>query len=496
MVVDEHEYALLVVGGGPAGMSAARAAADAGLRTVLVDERPTLGGQIFKQPGPGFRISDPRAMGRQWRFGRSLIEETLGSAVEIRLRTSVVSLEPDPDGGWSAALYTDGEPVRLLRVPRVVLAPGAHDRPIVFPGWTLPGVITAGGLQTLAKTQRMLPGERMVFAGSGPVALAFPAQLAGFGARHRCGIGGRSGAATGRRRSDRESRPRQRRRCSGTPRSTAPSCSGTGYRCGTPGSWSAPKGAAGSSGWCTPRWTRDWRVIPGTEEAISADVLCLGYGFVPSPELLRLVGCDFDDDESLGGPVVRRDEWCRTSVDGIYAAGDGTGVEGSYVAIDEGRTAGLAAAMDAGSVSTSWAEAVVAPARRRIRRRRALVAATSRMYRVGDGIYRLADDDTVVCRCEEVRAGTLAAAVTATADVSVVKAITRAGMGPCQGRNCQRHIASMISRRTGEGIGAVTVATPRMPVRPVPIGAVADHSVTDPGLFLAAGRSRWLSRPR
>lgn len=484
-MVEEHEYALLVIGGGPAGMSAARAAADAGLRTVLVDERPTLGGQIFKQPGPGFRVTDPQQLGRQWRFGRGLIDATQESAVEIVLRTAVVSLEPDL-GGWLAVLHTDGEPVRMLRVPRIVLAPGAHDRPVVFPGWTLPGVITAGGLQTLAKTQRVLPGRRMVFGGSGPVALAFPAQLAGQGARIVTAL---------------EAGPAPRladiwRIAAAARGNVSLLRDAAQYRAAlirrrVPLRYGRivvrAEGRNRVEQVVHAAVDADWRVIAGTEEQIQADVLCLGYGFVPSPELLRLLGCEFDDNESLGGPTVRRDEWLRTSVEGIYAAGDGTGVEGSLVAIDEGRTAGVAAALDAGAVSPSWAESAVTKGRRRLRSRRALAAATARMYRVGDGIYRLADDATVVCRCEEVRAGALATAISTTADVSVVKALTRAGMGPCQGRNCQRHIASMISRRTGEPIGTVAVATPRMPVRPVPIAAIADPSITGPGLFLAPG---------
>src|SRR6478735_2106682 len=179
-MADEQGYAVLVIGGGPAGMSAALATADAGLRTLLVDERPSLGGQIFKQPGPGFTVTDPGPLGAQWRFGRSLVEKTGAAPVEKALRTSAVELEPGP-GGWTAILV-DEAGSRAVTVPRVIIAPGAQDRPMVFPGWTLPGVMTAGGLQTLAKTQRFLPGRRMAFAGSGPVALAFPAQLAGFGA--------------------------------------------------------------------------------------------------------------------------------------------------------------------------------------------------------------------------------------------------------------------------------------------------------------------------
>jgi len=488
VVADEHEYALLVIGGGPAGMSAALAAAGAGLRTVLVDERPGLGGQIFKQPGPGFVVNDPVAMGRQWRFGRALIDTVEQADVEIRSRTSVVSIEPEYDGDWTAVLYTDGEPVRQLCVPRIVIAPGAHDRPVVFPGWTLPGVMTAGGLQTLVKTQRVLPGERMVFAGFGPVALAFPAQLAGFGARIVDAL--EAGPAP---------RPADFWRIArAAPGNAALLRDAAQYR-GQLLRHRVPlrygrivvraEGDARVERVVHAAVDADWRVLPGTEQSVEADLLCLGYGFVPSPELLRLVGCAFDDDESLGGPAVNRDRWCRTSVPGIYAAGDGAGVEGSYVAIDEGRIAGLAAALDAGRLEEPTAEEAASAARRRIKRRRALAAATGRLYRLGAGVYELAEESTVVCRCEEVPSSAITAAIAATADVSVVKAMTRAGMGPCQGRNCQRHIAAMITRRHGSDIGAIPTATPRMPVRPVPIGAMADHGVTDPGLFLPPGES-------
>jgi hypothetical protein len=167
----------------------------------------------------------------------------------------------------------------------------------------------------------------------------------------------------------------------------------------------------------------------------------------------------------------------------VYAAGDGAGVEGSFVAIDEGALAGLAAALDAGTMTADAARSAAEPARRRLARRRALSAATTRMYRVGPGIFELAEDDTVVCRCEVVRQGTLAASIDASSDINVVKAYTRAGMGPCQGKNCQRHIASLIGRRHHRPVADVALATPRVPLRPVPIGALADYDIVGRTLF-------------
>jgi len=469
---------LLVVGGGPAGISAAVTAARAGLRVLLADERPTLGGQIFKQPGPGFTVTDPGAMDRHFRFGASVVNSVTGTGVEVALRTAVVAVE-----GKQVVLVPDGQAARTVTAERMVLAPGAHDRPVVFPGWTLPGVITAGGLQTLAKTQRVLPGRRMLFAGSGPVALAFPAQLAKYGATVVAAL--EAGPPPG---------PVDIARLAGAAWGNvdllrdAALYRATLLRHRVPLRYRRMVVRAEGDG----RMERvvhaqvdaDWRVVPGTEEVVTVDILGLGYGFVPSLELMRLVGCSFDHDENLGGHVVRRDEWQRTTVDGVYGAGDGAGVEGSYVAIDEGRIAGLAAALDAGRITHGSALKLAAPARRRLARRRALTAATKRLYRVGHGIYDMSTPDTVVCRCENVRSRDIADAVETTADINVVKAFTRAGMGPCQGRNCQRHIAAMIAAR--HGIADVPLATARMPVRPVPISAMADHTIEGPGLFLAS----------
>jgi glycine/D-amino acid oxidase-like deaminating enzyme len=483
MPVDEHEYDVLIVGGGPAGMAAASTAADAGLKTVLVDERPTLGGQVYKQPGPGMRVTDAREMGAQYLAGRRLIDEVEASKAAILLRTSVVDLEPDADA-WVAMVHTEGDPVASMRARRVIVAAGAHDRPVVFPGWTLPGVITAGGLQTLAKTQAFVPGERIVFAGSGPVALAFPAQLAGYGANIVTAL--EAGPAP--------SPVDLARIAVAAPGNVGLLMDAARYQAALlarriPLRYRRMVVRAEGDGRVErvvhARVDAQWRVVPGTEESVEADVLCVGYGFTPSTELLRLAGCGFETVEDLGGPVVRKDEWCRTDVPGVYAAGDGAGVEGSAVAADEGRIAALAAARDAGMLEADAAATRARPLLRRLDRRRALTRATERMYGVGDGVFALADAETTVCRCEGVAEADVRAAVETAPEVNAVKALTRAGMGPCQGRMCGRHIAAMIAQSSGVAMADVAPSTPRMPVRPVGIGAIADANVTDPGLFQA-----------
>ncbi len=476
-MAERESYDLLVAGGGPAGLAAAAQAAAAGLSVAVVDERVTLGGQIFKQMGPGFDVRDPRALGADYVRGRALIDAAVASGATLLLRTSVVAIEGD-----AVVLVAEGEPARSVTARRLLLAPGAHDRPVAFPGWTLPGVLTAGGAQTLVKTQRVLPGDKIVFAGSGPLALAFPAQLHGYGANvalvleagpaprvgdvvrmaaaARGNVGLLRDAVRYRAQLLRGRVPLRYRRIV--------------VRAEGEGRVESVTHAAVDA---------QWRVIGGSEETIAADTLCLGYGFVPSTELLRLAGCVFGYDEDRGGPVVTVDAWMRTSVPGVLAAGDGTGVEGSYVAIDEGRLAAIGAARDLGAMTEAAAEAAARPVRARLDRKRAFSAALRPMHRVGPGLFELTGPDTVVCRCEEVRRDELDAAIAASRDPNVVKALTRAGMGLCQGRNCQRQVAARIVARHGGEVGGVAVATPRLPARPVALGQIAKVPDEDLGRF-------------
>src|SRR6185295_3815998 len=177
------------------------------------------------------------------------------------------------------------------------------------------------------------------------------------------------------------------------------------------------------------RCDADWRPVPGTEERVEVDTLCVGYGFFPSVELLRVAGCAFRYDEDLGGPVVVVDEWLRTTAPGVSAAGDGTGIAGALVAVDEGRLAALGAALDLEALAPSEAERQARPVRARLARKAAFRKALRRLHAIGPGVYELATDETVVCRCEEVTRGELHEAAAETTDVNTVKSLTRAGMG-------------------------------------------------------------------
>ena len=470
-------YDLLILGGGPAGLAAAAEGLAHGLHVGLVDERPTLGGQIYKQFGRGFRVREPHRLGRDYARGRRLIEAVEGTAARLLLRTSAVSID-----ATSVVLVEEGAHARAVSAERILLAAGAHDRPVVFPGWTLPGVLTAGGAQALVKTQRVTPGRRLVFAGSGPLALAFPAQLHHYGARVVLAI--EAGPPP---------TPLDLLRLAGASRGNLGLLrDAIGYRAqllrgGVPLRYGRivvrAEGDERVEAIVHAAVDANWRVRPGSEERVEADTLCVGYGFFPSVELPLLAGCAMSYDEDLGGPLVIVDEWMRTTVAGVCAAGDGTGVAGSLVAVDEGRLAAMGAALDLGTLPPDVAERRAAPLRERLRRKRAFREALRPMHAIGAGIYELARPDTVVCRCEEVVRNDVDRAVDGSADINVVKSLTRAGMGLCQGRSCQRQIAALIAARYGVLLADVAPATPRLPLRPVPLGAIADANIEDKGFF-------------
>ena len=253
--------------------------------------------------------------------GRALIEAAERSGARLLLATSCLTLR-----GTEAVLVAEGEQARTVAAGTILLAPGAHDRPVAFPGWTLPGVLTAGAAQTIVKAHRVTPGERLLFAGSGPLALAFPAQLHHYGVNVVAAL--EAGPAPG---------PGDVARLAAAARGNVRCCATRSrYRSellrgrvplryrrivvraeGRDRVEAVVHAAVDArlAGACRAR-----------EERVEVDALCIGYGFFPSVELFRVAGCDLRYDEDLGGPVVVVDAWQRTTVPGVLAAGDGTGV--------------------------------------------------------------------------------------------------------------------------------------------------------------------------
>ncbi len=366
---------ILVVGAGPAGIAAACAAAESGRRVAVLDDNPDAGGQIWRAS-----LTSPEAS--TW------IARFRASGAELHGGATVIDA-PSP-----GVLDTDSG---AIRYDKLVLATGARERFLPFPGWTLPHVAGAGGLQALVKGGLPIAGKRVVVAGSGPLLLAVAAYL-----RKRGAIVPLIA----------EQAPASKLASFATALSAAKlteaialrwQLRGVRYRTGT---W--PIATAAGEVMLRTR-NRTWRE--------ACDYLACGFGLVPNLELPMLLGC------SLTGGFVAVDDDQRTSLDNIYCAGEPTGIGGLEKALVEGLIAGYSAAGDPAKARPHF------PVRARARR---FQQALDRAFPLRDELKSLAPPETIICRCEDVTIGR----VHAHSSWRSAKLHTRCGMGPCQGRVC------------------------------------------------------------
>jgi glycine/D-amino acid oxidase-like deaminating enzyme len=435
---------VLVVGAGPAGLSAARDLALAGANVVVADERLHPGGQFFKPLAPSQMI-DRRRLDRQFRSGMALHEAALQAGVRILNETTV----------WAAFSPTEVAAIvagrsTLFRPKRLVLATGAYEQSLPVPGWTLPGVMTVGALQTLGRSYRVAPGERIVIAGNGPLCLQTAAELLDGGANVVAVLESAS-------RPSWASLPEVLR-----------------------AAWANPLLLASGLALVSRlkpvlHWRRrvtrllgDERVrrVEAAELGIDADIVALGYGFSASSELARSLGCAHRFAARGNGSmetVTDRDG--RTSVAEVFAIGDGARFGGAQAAMAAGSIAAAAVAGDLGLAGSQPHRA-----RRRLPRAERFQSSLWRLFEAAPLQASAIDASALVCRCEEVNFGSLRAWVKAGYDTpAALKRMTRAGMGRCQGRYCAPLIARICSGKPGE----FDLFAPRPPAKPVPIRALA-----------------------
>jgi len=476
-----------VVGAGPAGLAAAIVLAEHDADVVLVDEQARPGGQIYRQP-PATFADAALPPGPRYARGRGLLAAADAAAFR-RLGGTIVwgIFEPDdaeavrlngsaPSPSWLLALAGDAGLERLA-VRNVLVATGAYDLPVAFPGWTLPGVMAAGGVQAFVKSQKLLPGRRFVLAGAHPLLLLVADQLLAAGAdvaavalaQPRPAITDAVAAAA-----------RLRGRVAGVGAAAGPLL--RLRRAHVPLLFShVVAEAEGSDGVEAARLRPvddAWQPTGAADARFECDTLALGYGFVPSTELVRQAGCAHAWRSAAGGWVTEHDEWQRASRTGISVAGELTGVAGAEQAEEEGRLAAIGILQELGRLDAGSAARLAAPVRRRLRTlRRFSMLVQERFEPRRDALAALVDGSTIVCRCEEVTADELRAALAAhphLGDADAVKQLTRVGMGPCQGRFCQPTVAALTAAATGREVAELGPFTARPPVKPMPLGRLAD----------------------
>ncbi|MFE2915448.1 FAD-dependent oxidoreductase [Kitasatospora indigofera] len=427
-------YDLAVIGAGPAGLAAAVTAADLGLRCALLDAGPRTGGQYYRHPAPGLGATRPGRLHHGWRHytalaGR-LAAHTRAGRVDHLAEHQVWTAERAE--GWllHAGVGAAAERRATVRARAVLLATGAYERQLPFPGWTLPGVVTAGGAQAMLKSGLVLPGRRIVLAGSGPLLLAAASSLVAAGAEVPLVAEAADYLGYARRPAVPAAVPGKlaegavhaaallRHRVRLLRRTAVVEAHGTDRVTGV----------------TLARLDRDWRPLPGTERRVACDALAVGHGLLPQIELATELGAETRRTPD-GAFALRVDARQRTSLPGLWAAGETCGVGGADLALAEGELAAFAVAGRPPAAGTV----------RRRARLRAFAELMAAAHRPGAGWPGWLRPDTEVCRCEEVTAGRIGEAVDAlgAGDARTVKLLTRAGMGWCQGRMCGPAVACL-----------------------------------------------------
>ncbi len=464
----ETHYDALVVGAGPAGMSAASALAENGLRVAVIDEQNAPGGQIYRAVGAS-PLPSRAILGDDYWHGETLLQRFVASKAGFLAQTTVWQIDRVGES-WRIAVSAAGES-RLLSAAHVVLATGAQERPVPVPGWTLPGVMTVGAAQVLLKTTGAVPQGATVLAGCGPLLWLYAAQV--------LRAGGQIDALL-------DTTPRAQRRAAmkhlfdflrsdyllkgvsllmEVKRRIKVISGVTSFR------------ATGIDAADAVEYTRD----DGTHGRLPLDTLLIHQGVVPNVNLSNALGCEHEWNDAQCCWQPKLDAWLHSSQPGVFIAGDGSGIGGARTAEAQGELAALQIAHLAGASDAATRDAAACAVRARVARALRGRAFFETMYRPADAM-RIPGGDTLVCRCEEVTAQQIVdAAQVGCSGPNQLKAFLRCGMGPCQGRMCGLTACELLARESGTPMRELGYYTLRFPTKPLTLAEIAALPATEEG---------------
>ncbi|MGV8875894.1 MAG: FAD-dependent oxidoreductase [Rhodoglobus sp.] len=464
---------VLIIGAGPAGLAAAQSARQAGAEVILLDSSDSLGGQYWRHLPANRPAKKEAILHHGWALFQSLVTELVGDsgceiisgahvwAIETGTRPVVHAVIGEPDGR--------GRKRMSFHPTAIVIATGAYDRTLPFPGWDLPGVFTAGAAQALAKGERLAVGQRVVVAGAGPFLLPVTQSLAAAGSHVVAVLEANRALPLIR---------------GWLPKAwqLLPAASKglelAGYVAGhlrhripylLGRTVIAAHGTSAVESVTTARLDHNWVPISGTEKVIAVDAVCVSHSFAPRLELALAAGCRLTPDRFV---QVDRDQ--RSTVEGVFAAGEITGIGGVDLSLAEGSIAGHNAAGGAGI-------------KRSLERKRKVFEGFAARIEAAHGIKSgwpaWLSDSTTICRCEEVSYGSLCATAHTTDSRSLrsLKLSTRAGLGICQGRICGRTIEDLLARQTPDGALTDGSSSDRRPIAvPIRLAELASAPETHP----------------
>jgi NADPH-dependent 2,4-dienoyl-CoA reductase/sulfur reductase-like enzyme len=459
-------FDLVVIGAGPAGMAAAAVAAEAGVGTVLLDENAGPGGQIYRAI-TSTPLKQKNLLGDDYWRGEDLVRRFQLSGATCRPRCSVWSLRATADGVEIGTLDAHG--AQMIAARHAIVATGAMERPFPIPGWTLPGVMTAGAAQTLLKASGLTPDGEVVIAGSGPLLYLYARQLIAAGAAPKLIL-------------DTTPKGNWARAWRHVPEFLASRYirKGLGLLADVRRKVPIIRNVTGLRAEGDDR-VREivWQTSQG-EARRQVDLLLLHQGVVPTINLWSAAGCisRWNDVQACWHADI--DAWGQSSEPNIFIAGDGAGIGGAEIAAMRGLLAGLQVAHHSGRVSAASRDQEARAAQQALagyQRGRVFLDA---LYRPADWVRRPVGE-TIVCRCEEISAAQIIDVTKqGCSGPNQMKAYIRCGMGPCQGRQCSLTVTELMAREKAVDPAAIGHFRLRPPIKPLTLSELAGVPADEP----------------
>lgn len=469
-MIETTQCDLLVVGAGPAGLAAATTAAQLGIHTVLLDEQPAPGGQIYRAI-TSTPVQDRKVLGEDYWHGATLIEPFKKSGAHYQPSATVWAIAQmtvqDSTKGFEVGYSVAGQ-ARMMHAKHILLATGAQERPFPIPGWTLPGVITAGAAQILLKSSGIVPGQRTVLAGCGPLLYLVAWQYLNAGVTVDAIL---------------ETTPPGRLAKAlphvwGFLRSPY-LLKGLKLLREVKAKVRIVKGVTAIEALGEDKLTQVRFTAQGKTETLSTEQLMLHQGVIPNINLTQAVGVEQQWNNLLLCWEPKVDRWGNTNVANLGIAGDGGGIAGAVAAEHRGTIAAYDAARQLGRITEAQRDQQSQSAREQLAQAIRGREFFDTLYQAPDQ-FRLPVGDTVVCRCEEITASQVRETVKlGCPGPNQMKSFLRCGMGPCQGRFCSVTVTEMIAQERGVSPAEVGHYRLRFPTKPLTLGELAALPQTD-----------------
>jgi len=466
----KDNYEVVIVGMGPAGAAAALELTQLGINVAVVDENTEPGGQIYRQFPADFTVTDPRLFGAKYKNAQKLIRKIR----TVRKKTTIIS-DTYVWGFFNNDTLSliKNDKISQIRFRKMLLAEGAMERSIPFPGWTLPGIMTLGGLQKCVVQQRLLPGRRFLLAGCSPLIFQVAATLVKAGAE----IAAVCDPVPPSSYLKIIPQLMSQRRILNEVLTYFYPLIGKSVSILRPFAIEAASGDDRVKEVSVVKLDDNWRPIPSSRRSFEVDIVGVSFGFLPLARLARLCGCSHTYDSVQKAWRPKTDKFLRSNLSDIYIAGDSSGIGGADMSSVEGQIAAVHIACYLGRISTAEMNKRIEPLIRKRDRIQKWAIKFNETFSPQPGLYHIVQNETVVCRCEDVTAGEIREGIEmGYKNINEIKR-TRIGMGLCQGRTCENIVQQLMLQKNIpiEEIGYLNL---RPPLSPIQLSALEANSET------------------